>query len=71
MSDEQQFDDTNSEEDAAMEAVKGPALSLVIFAVIVLWTTKTTFWQCVILTGRQPRLRDCGAGGSSQSRSDR
>jgi len=34
MSDEQQFDDTNSEEDAAMEAVKGPALALVIFAVI-------------------------------------
>ena len=34
MSDEQQVDDTYSEKDAAKEAVKGPALSLVIFSII-------------------------------------
>ena len=34
MSDEQQVDDTDSAADAAMEAVKGPALGLVIFSII-------------------------------------
>ncbi len=34
MSDEQQVDDTYSEEGAAKEAVKGPALGLVIFSII-------------------------------------
>jgi len=43
MSDEQQVDDTYSEEDAAIEAVKGPALALMISASIGL------LWQAVLI----------------------